>query len=157
MSKPSQEGRKSPSLEVISKDPPEAGSERRRLPRVNLCGEQFRLLQNGKVYAVTDLSLEGMAFRVIEPKDLSLFTVGAEVNGTLNLHGLKYPFLARVRHERSDLVGCQFEWYGPGLERALQRHLDPSELGKELQPAPSPDPGTIFYHGPSGTEFTLAR
>jgi hypothetical protein len=106
---------------------------------------------------VTDLSTEGMAFRVIDSADLSLFTVGAEVNGTLNLRGMKYPFLGRVRHERQDLVGCQFEWFGPGLEAALARYLDPVELGRELQPAPPLEGGVIFYRGPSGTEFTLAR
>jgi hypothetical protein len=147
----------SPNLEVISKADPQEGLERRRLPRLNLSGEQFRLLQNGKVFAVTDLSSEGMAFRVIDSADLALFTVGAEINGSLKLGELKYPFLARVRHERSDLVGCQFEWLGPGLEQALARYLDPARLGKELQPAPPPEGGTIFYHGPSGTEFILVR
>jgi hypothetical protein len=149
--------KKSHSLEIISDSSAHSGLERRRLPRINLCGEQFRLLQNNKVFAVTDLSVEGLAFRVLEAADLSLFTVGAEVNGVLNLRGTKYPFLARVRHGRADLVGCQFEWMGPGLERALARYLDPVELGKELQPAPPLEGGTIFYHGPSGTEFTLAR
>jgi hypothetical protein len=124
---------------------------------MNLAGEQFKLVQNGKVYSVCDLSEEGLAFRVLDQADLSLFTVGAEVAGMLNLRASKFPFRSRVRHHRRDLVGCQFEWLGPGLAQSLARYLDPSELGRELQPAPPLEGGHILYHGPSGTEVMLMR
>jgi hypothetical protein len=150
------ESRESPNLEVISSDRDE-DAERRRLPRVAFGGEQFRLSANGKVFSITDLSLEGLAFRVLDPADLVLFTVGAVLEGTLNLRTVKFPFRAQVRHERRDLVGCQFEWLGPGLAESLARYLDPAELGKELRPAPPLAGGVIFYRGPSGTQFELAR
>ena len=150
---------KSPNLEVISNPAatPEDPAERRRLPRLNLSGEQFRLVQNGKVFSVTDLSDAGLAFRILDPTDLVLFSVGAVFDGVLNLRGEKHVFKAKVRHIRVDLVGCQFLEVTEAMREELQRFLDPEVLGRELKPSPPIDAGTIWYHGPSGTDFVLLR
>lgn len=150
---------KSPNLEVISRpeEPETAAVERRRLPRLNLSTEQFRLQRNGKVFSVTDLSDAGMAFRVLDPADLVVFSVGATFEGTLNLRGAKYPFEAQVRHVRVDLVGCQFQKFSEGMKESLSKLLDPATLGAELKPSPPLDASTIWYHGPSGTDFVAVR
>src|ERR1700751_5635223 len=98
----------SPNLEDVSKKggPPQ---ERRRLPRLNLSGEQFRLSQNGKIFAVVDLSRNGMALRLLDPEDLRIFSVAAEIQGQLNISREKFPVSARVRNVRPDIVGCEFE------------------------------------------------
>src|SRR5262249_2303318 len=86
---------KSPNLKSVSD---QDGSERRRMPRLNLTGEQFRLGLNGKIFSVADLSTEGMALRVLEPNDLAVFPVATRIEGTLNLRGEKYAVHAQVRH-----------------------------------------------------------
>lgn len=130
---------------------------RRRLPRITLTAEQFRLGQNGKVFGVADLSAEGMALRLIDPQDAQLFAVGAKVEGTLNLKGHKYPAKARVRHLGRGLVGMQFEAPTPELKRALTSLLDPEALGRELRPLPASEVSMLWYHGPSGTDLLLKR
>jgi hypothetical protein len=149
--------RKSPNLEVISSGEPEGdASERRRLPRLNLASEQFRLASNGKIFEVTDLSPQGMALRVIDRGDLVLFPVAAKVDGTINLRGEKHPVSARVRNLVSDRVGCEFEELSAPSHAALAKFLDPVALGRELKPIPS-EGGMLWYHGTSGTDLLLRR
>lgn len=133
-----------------------SGAERRLLPRLTLSHEQFRLDATGKLFSVADLSLKGMAVRVVEREDLVHFTVGRELTGILNLRREKYPVQARVRHIGKDLVGCEFHDLTKDVETALARTLDPKVLGQEMKPVPSNDLG-IWYHGTSGTEFMIWR
>lgn len=132
------------------------GAERRTLPRLTLSHEQFRLDATGKLFSVADLSLAGMALRIVDQADLVHFTVGRELEGTLNLRRQKYPVKARVRHIGKDLVGCQFHDLNAEVTRALEKVLDPKTLGQEMKPVPSNDLG-IWYHGTSGTEFMIWR
>lgn len=155
---------KSPNLEVISDSasPRHQGQhkdahERRRLPRLNLAGEQFRMSRNGKIYAVTDLSENGMGLRILEQDDFRHFPVGARLEGTLNLHGMKYNLSATVRHLGHDFVGCEFEELAEPVRAALHHFLDPAALGQELKPIPSPETGALWYRGPSGTSLLLWR
>lgn len=151
--------KKSPDLEVISNPITDRASamERRRLPRLNLTTEQFRLAQNGKVFSVADLSSGGIAFRVLVPTDLDLFPIGEMIDGTINLKGEKYSIKARVRHRGIDLVGCQFEELDSKFNDALNRFLDPVSLGQDLKPVPAEQGGPLWYHGPSGTDLLLWR
>jgi hypothetical protein len=147
-------------LEAISKDG-KSSTERRRLPRLNFAGEQFRLqgqaYPNGKIFAVVDLSRQGMALRLIDPEDLRIFSVAAEIQGTLNIRREKFPIRARVRNVRPDVVGCEFENLESVTAEALKRFLDPDSLGQELRPIPASGQGTLWYHGPSGTDLLLWR
>ena len=149
-------------LEVISDHSSENAEpatigERRRLPRLNLTAEQFRLTANGKIFSVTDLSQEGMALRILERADFLLFPIATELEGTLNLKGEKHSILAKVRHIGPESVGCQFEKLNENARAALTRFLDPATLGRELKPIPSSESGTIWYHGPSGTDLLMKR
>ena len=144
------------SLEAISKDG-NTPKERRRLPRLNLAGEQFRLAQNGKIFAVVDLSPQGMALRLIDPEDLRIFSIAAVIQGQLNIRREKFPVTARVRNVRTDTIGCEFENLAGETVAALKRFLDPDALGQELRPIPASGQSTLWYHGPSGTDLLLWR
>lgn len=153
---------KSPSLGVVSDSgdglgPEEQGSEKRRVTRLSLTTEQFRLSRNGKIFSVVDLSTDGMALRVLDREDLVLFPVSSQIDGFLNLRGQKYSVQARVRHLGSELVGCQFDRLEGDVIQALTRFLDPVALGSELKPIPSTENGTLWYHGPSGTDLLFWR
>jgi hypothetical protein len=151
----------SPNLEVISDGtlPPWAG-ERRRLPRLNLSGEQFRLSlvgRAGKVFSVTDLSTEGMALRILDREDFILFQVASRFEGILNLKGERFTLKGMVRHVGSESIGCEFENLTPEVAKALSQFLDPAALGRELKAIPSSESGTLWYHGPSGTDLLVRR
>ncbi len=153
---------KSHTLEVVSNtratsDGPVDPRERRRLPRLNLSREQFRLSSNGKIFSVIDLSNEGMALRLIDREDLILFSIGAELEGSLKLRNEKFPVRARVRHLARDLVGCEFVALSDTVTEVLKKSLDPTFLGKELRPLPSDGNGTLWYHGTSGTDLLFWR
>lgn len=153
--------KKSPSLEVISKSGEnsandESSHERRRLPRLSLTAEQFRLASTGKIFPVTDVSANGMALRVIDLEDLRLFPIAAALEGTLNLRREKHPVSAKVRRLGGDSVGLEFESLSPETKQALSRLLDPAVLGRELKPIPS-EGQTLWYHGPSGTDLLFWR
>jgi len=149
-------------LEVISKNNPAKGGlevevERRRLPRISLMGEQFKLDTAGKIFSVTDLTSEGMALRIIDLEHLKYFVTGSLLQGHLNLKGIKHSVQARVRRVFQDTVGCQFETISPELSASLTQFLDPKVLGAELRPIPSSEGGPIWYHAPSGTDLLLWR
>ena len=134
---------KQPSLEVISNERPR--EERRRVPRLGLAGEQFRLDRTGKIFAVSDLSRQGMALRILDSADLPMFSIGTLVEGQLNLRREKYPLTARVRNIRRDIIGFEFEALESQTEAALQKCLDPKFLGGELKPIPSQGQSTLWY------------
>ncbi len=151
---------KSPNLGIVRPALPSEGADRpekRRLPRLALASEQFRLSSNGKVYPVADISTGGLALTLIEAQDLAQFPVGSLLEGHLNLQREKHEVLARVRNVGRDRVGCEFENVSEGLREALARYLDPIELGKLLRPMPGLDSGMLWYQGPSNTHLMLWR
>jgi hypothetical protein len=135
------------------------GPERRRVPRLGVASEQFRLKQNGKIFSVADLSEDGMGLRVIDRTDICLFPVGSVIEGTLNLHRVKHPVRAQIVRLDGDHVGCRFQELSQETQAALLSFLEPAVLGRELKPIPSSagDGGTLWYHGPSGTDLLLWR
>jgi hypothetical protein len=146
---------KSPSLEVISTDGTST-DERRRVPRLNLTHEQFRL-DGGKVFLVSDLSEGGMALRLLESSDRGLFPPGAMLNGTLNIHGERVTLRARVKHVGQELIGCQFHELDDRTVAKLKDLFDPKRLGQDLRPIPTQEDGPLWYHGMSGTDVLLWR
>jgi hypothetical protein len=149
---------KSPSLEVISdQNGAHDASERRRRPRLRLTSEQFRLSQIAKIFSVVDLSPEGMALRVLDRTDLLVMPVAAEISGVLNMRGHKLSVRAQVRHLGAQVVGCQFLELSAEARQILAEFLDPEAMGRELRPIPASDSGTVWYHGPSGTDVLLSR
>jgi hypothetical protein len=149
----------SPSLEVVSKTAESEihSSERRRLPRLSLSTEQFRLDQTGKIFSVNNLSEGGMALRILDERDFLLFPIAAVASGILNLHGTKWNVTAKVARLGTDEVGFEFTALKPEVSQAVKTFLDPARLGAELKPIPSSEKGPLWYHGPSGTDLLLWR
>jgi hypothetical protein len=157
---------KSPSLEVISDNSQKAqdNREKRKKPRIHLSSEQFRIDQTGKLFSVVDLSVGGMAFRILDLSDLAILPVATELSGILNLRGAKFPVRVQVKNIRSRVVGCQFIDLATSTRAALEKFLDPAELGRELKPIPtaqgahgSGEGATLWYHGPGGTDLLFSR
>lgn len=148
---------KSPSLDLISHDLMPKGYERRRLPRLTLTSEQFRLSKNNKVFSVCDISQQGMGLLLLDRADLDLFSVGAEIEGHLNLNREKYLVKARIRNISLERIGCEFESFPADAKKALDHLLNPEVLGRELKPIPSPGKNMLWYHGRSGTDLVLKR
>jgi hypothetical protein len=133
------------------------GPERRRLPRILLATEQFRLSINGKLFSVADLAPQGMALRLLDQTDFSLFPVGNHIEGILNLRREKYPVKAKVIHLGRDLVGCRFENLDETVKYALKKELDPGLLGQDMKPFPIAEKGASWYRGTSGTDLMMWR
>jgi hypothetical protein len=138
--------------------------ERRRFARLTVTNEQFKLSSNQKIYAVSDLSENGLGLWISSDEDGSQFSVGGQMEGYLNLKGEKLFVAARVRSMSRDRVGCEFEkdsaGSGPELQELRQRlkvYLSPEFLGMGLKPIPQTDPSTIQYVGPSSTLLSVHR
>jgi hypothetical protein len=157
---------KSPSLEVISDVSEKSLNilEKRKKPRIHLSSEQFRVDQTGKLFSVVDLSLDGIAFRVLDQTDLVMLPVAIQISGILNLRGVKLPVQIQVKNIRAQVIGCQFIDLDSKARAALEKFLDPAELGRELKPIPtaqgahgSGESATLWYHGPGGTDLLFSR
>lgn len=151
----------------------DSGTEKRRKPRINLTTEQFCLqstrVRNAandgnmetrpshRIFSVEDLSPEGMAFRVLDTHDLLVLPVSTVLEGVLNLRGEKLTVKAQVKHLSPYRVGCEFTGLVDQVKATLEKFLDPAVLGGSLRPIPSSDVGTLWYHGPSGTDLLLGR
>lgn len=134
----------------------EKTDEKRRLPRLTLPSEQFRHEASGKIFGVVDLSLGGMAIRVLESVQMEFFPVGGSVEGWLNLRGEKIRISGRVAHLRPGVVGCEFQGLEPDEQTRLEQFLDPSALGKALKPMPAGASGRVrWFHSPGGVELVL--
>ncbi len=144
-------------LGVISRNSIHDGQERRKLARLSLGSEQFKLAVENRIFSVTDLSEKGMGLWFSEREDIRFFTVGLLFEGLLNLKREKYRVQARVRNLNQDRVGCEFIDLPPGVSGAISQYLDPTLLGAELKPIPSSEMNLLWYHGPSETDLLLRR
>lgn len=138
----------------------ENNSERRRLPRLNVSSEQFKLMPEGKVFSVGDLSVDGLSIHLLEREDFKHFPIAARVTGVLNLRGHKLPVTLIVRNSRDRHVGLSFDASLAGfaeVKAQLEKLLSPEILGAELKPMPGAMPGVLWYHGPSGTDLLIWR
>jgi hypothetical protein len=132
------------------------GAEKRLLPRLTVSHEVFRDAVSGKFFAVADLTTRGMAIRIADREDLYPFSVGAEIQGTLNIRHEKFRIAGTVRHLGVDLAGIEFGELPSSVEHALSTYLDPETLGQDLRPVPTGD-ASIFYASTSGTEVLFNR
>ena len=130
-------------------------TERRRIERVVITGEQFKNEANDRVYSVVDVSFSGMALRLLDPSDLVDFTVGSHSSGMLKIKGKKVPVRFQVRHVRPDLVGVKFEEVSKELKETLAEALSPESLGSELKLFPADQRDLLWYHAPSGADLLI--
>lgn len=132
------------------------GSEKRFLPRLSVSHEVFRYSDTGKFFAVADLSVRGMAIRIVDREDFYPFMVGAEVRGTLSIRREKFAVHGSVRHLGGDLVGIEFDELPASVAHALSAYLDPVTQGRNLRLVPSDD-DSILFASASGTEVFFDR
>lgn len=144
-------------LSKVGETQKESDAERRRVPRLFLSREQFKLDSNQKVFSVSDLSIEGFSLRILESDDLLELTLGKEISGILNLGGAKHAVRARVRNVRKEVVGCEFESLQAAAKKAIEVFLDPVELGKEMRPMTGFETSGLWYNGARGTDFLIWR
>lgn len=131
--------------------------ERRRRLRLGLSSELFKISPQGKVFSLADLSSEGMALRILDADDFILLTLGAQIEGTLNLAGHKLAVAAQVMHLSPQVVGCRFGSLSSAVQRHLEAFLSPASQGSALRLIPAgSDPGTLWYHGQSGTDLLFS-
>lgn len=129
----------------------------RRKPRLSLTSEHFRLGANGKIFSIIDLSSHGMAIRVVSHEDLVYFPIAMQIEGILNLKGVRNSVIAQVRNVSKDRVGCQFHELSSQARQEILAFLNPAVLGRELKPIPTGEIGSLWYHGPSGTDLLFWR
>lgn len=131
-------------------------AEKRKLPRFHITPCQFHDNDLKKNFSVQDVSMGGLAIRLVERDDLPAFSVSSEHQGILKLEGLKLPCKFQVRFIRGSLIGG--EWVN--IEDTLKKHLEqvshPKYLGLNLKAYDLPDsPDTIWYHNPIGVDLLL--
>lgn len=130
--------------------------EKRKLPRFHITPSQFHDHELKKNFSVQDVSMGGLAIRLVDREDLPRFAVATEHHGILKIEGLKLTATFQVRYIRGSLIGG--EWVN--LDKALQSHLEqishPKYLGLNLKPFDLPDStDTIWYHNPIGVDLLL--
>ncbi len=153
---------KSNSFKVISTPQQEAGPgaldlERRRVPRLNLGTEQFKLNATGRLFSVIDLSQTGLALWASDPVELVEFVVGMRLAGVLNLGQIKFPVEIHVRNHSKNRIGAEFVSPSHEIGLAIHQSFDPVALGKSLKPIPAMERGELWYFGASGTHLSLRR
>ena len=131
-------------------------AEKRKLPRFHITPCQFHDIELKKNFSVQDVSLGGLAIRLVDRADLPVFAVGTEHQGILKIEGLKLPAHFQVRFIRGSLIGG--EWVN--LNEALKTHLEqishPESLGQNLKAYDLPDfSDTIWYHNPVGVDLLI--
>src|ERR1035437_9475399 len=131
-------------------------SEKRKLPRFHITPCQFHDNELKKNFSVQDVSLGGLALRLVDRADLPLFAVATQHQGILKIEGLKLPANFQVKYIRGSLIGG--EWVN--LDDSLKNHLDqishPKYLGLNLKAYDLPDiADTIWYHNPIGVDLLL--
>ncbi len=138
--------------------------EKRRLPRLSVAHELFRLdpapgAERGKVFSVVDVSASGFALQLLDEADAARFPLGSEVRGTLNLNREKIPVRAQVRNHdsRGSRIGLEFQSLAESSRETIEALLHPARLGESLRPVPAEATGALVYEGLSGTRAAWWR
>jgi hypothetical protein len=135
-----------------------ATSEKRKLPRFHITPCQFHDEGLNKSFSVQDISMGGLAIRLVDRSDLPEFSVGSEHAGKIKVEGVRTEATFRVRYLRGTLIGA--EWVTP--TKFLLDHLDqishPEVLGDHLKLYDLPDlSNAIWYHNPVGVDLLFYK
>ena len=131
-------------------------SEKRKLPRFHITPCQFHDHALKKNFSVQDVSLGGLAIRLVDRADLPSFSVASEHNGILKIEGLKLPANFQVKYIRGSLIGGEWVNIDDSLKTHLEQISHPQYLGLNLKAYDLPDiADTIWYHNPIGVDLLL--
>jgi len=128
--------------------------EKRKLPRFHITPCQFLDGELGKTFAVQDISMGGLALRLVDREDLPFFAVASIHSGVVKVEGQKLSAQIRIKHIRGTLIGA--EWVEPS--QPLVEHLDsishPEKLGVNLRKYDFSDlSATQWFHNPVGVDL----
>ncbi len=132
-------------------------NSRRKFPRLTPTSAQFKHQESGKIYSTLDLSAEGLALLILDSKDFIFFTLGASLEGTLNLKREKHAVTLKVCSIGKERIGCIFVTLEQSLRIKIQQLLDPEKLAQELKIFPSLPLDQVWYHGSYGTDLFFIR
>ena len=129
-------------------------SEKRKLPRFHITPCQFHDAKLNKSFSVQDISMGGLAIRLVDRSDLPEFSVGTEHGGTVKVEGVRNDCQFRVRYIRGTLIGAEWSSPSPALLSHLDQISHPEVLGEHLKLYDLPDlANTIWYHNPVGVDL----
>lgn len=132
-------------------------TNKRRVPRLRLTSDQFKLNRTGKVFGVYDVSEDGIGLRIIENEDLTFFTLGSTVEGILKFFEEFFPLKLKVSFLDPARVGLQFESTNEKFVTRLRELLSPEHLGSDLKLIPIDGGRGFWFHGRASTDFLVAR
>ena len=142
-------------MEIVPTPVVESHQERRRLPRLALASEQFRLTRGGKIFLVQDLSIAGLGLRLLDSIDQILFALGSTVEGTLKLQDQRLTIQAKVTHTNAHQIGLQILGLSQSQRSTLEAFLNPTYLAKFMIPLPPSQGAAAWYHGPMDTSLLV--
>lgn len=126
--------------------------ERRKHPRFLLSREQFREIKTGRIFAVYDLSANGLSIKVED----HCWEPGNVIQGVLNLHPDSIEVYPRLIGYHGDRAALKFEALSTYSKSVLDRALSPRRLGSSLclirEKLPIVD---YWYHGVCNTDLLL--
>jgi len=140
----------------MTSNDPSSGLEKRKLPRFHITPCQFHDHELKKTFSVQDISLGGLALRLVDRADLPLFAVSSTHKGILKIEGIKLPAEFQVRYFRGSLIGAEWVNLNPALEQHLIEISHPKTLGINLKSYDLPDTAdTNWFHNPVGVDLLL--
>lgn len=126
--------------------------ERRKHPRFLLSGEQFKEVRTRRIFAVYDLSLNGLSLKVDEQH----WPVGSCVTGVLNLHPDSIDLSARLVAYYGERAALKFEVMSTYARSILARSLSAARLGKSLMQVREKLPvADHWFHGVCNTDLLI--
>lgn len=132
-------------------------NNKRRVPRLRLTSDQFKLNRTGKVYGVFDVSEDGIGLKLIDNEDLAVFTLGSTVEGILKFFDEYFTLKLKVSFVHPSRVGLRFETPNTQFTRRLGELLSPEHLGSDLKLIPIDGGRGFWFHGRASTDFLVAR
>jgi hypothetical protein len=128
--------------------------EKRKLPRFHITPCQFHEVHSRKNFSIQDVSLGGLALRLVDRSDLSEFSVASEHHGIIKIEGVKTPCSFQVRYIRGTLIGGEFVNLSKELHAHLEKLSHPEALGPGIRQYDLPDTeATEWFHHPVGIDL----
>lgn len=132
-------------------------NNKRRVPRLRLTNDQFKLNRTGKVFGVYDVSEDGIGLKLLDHEDLAHFTLGSTVEGMLKFFEEYFPLKLKVSFVDPTRVGLQFQSGNKEFSKRLSELLSPEHLGSDLKLIPLDGGRGFWFHGHASTDFLVAR
>ena len=128
--------------------------EKRTLPRFHITPCQFHEGKSGKNFSIQDISLGGLALRLVERTDLPDFAVGSVHEGVIKVEGKKIQGKFQVKFIRGTLIGAEWEQPAKELLTHLEEVSHPEHLGENLRRYDLPEfVATQWFHNPVGVDL----